>query len=239
MVFNTIFNILSDIFQKPVHLSMFFLTTSLHNILSKQLAAFPHHYCRVKRQWWERNEFCRNDYHQSSESILLEPKDPTSDLMFSSPQRYQLSCRAHTFSKVKNIVRIVRKFYHRVKTEWVFIRQNKCDSIKLWSCHGRSRKHCGKRRKCWLPAFYPFSTMFSKPFFFRVVSLGLCGKIVWIVWKNVEQEICIYSLSIPPQSMTKNLALDYVMSENILNKSGKLSQDTPVLPLVVTIHEIS
>ena len=27
------------------------------------------------------------------------------------------------------------------------------------------RKHCGKRRKCWLPAFSPFPTMFSNPFF--------------------------------------------------------------------------
>ena len=28
----------------------------------------------------------------------------------------------------------------------------------------RARKHCGKRRKCWLPAFSPFPTMFSKGF---------------------------------------------------------------------------
>ena len=27
-------------------------------------------------------------------------------------------------------------------------------------CFGRDRKHCGKRIKCWLPAFYPFPTMF-------------------------------------------------------------------------------
>ena len=27
---------------------------------------------------------------------------------------------------------------------------------------GQERKHCGKRRKCWLPAFSPFPTMFSK-----------------------------------------------------------------------------
>ena len=32
------------------------------------------------------------------------------------------------------------------------------------------RKHCGKRRKCWLPAFSPFPTMFSKGFFFRVLK---------------------------------------------------------------------
>ena len=29
----------------------------------------------------------------------------------------------------------------------------------------RVEKHCGKRMKCWLPAFYPFPTMFSKGFF--------------------------------------------------------------------------
>ena len=34
------------------------------------------------------------------------------------------------------------------------------------------RKHCGKKRKCWLPAFSPFPTMFSKGFFFRVVESG-------------------------------------------------------------------
>ena len=31
-------------------------------------------------------------------------------------------------------------------------------------------KHCGKRRKCWLPAFSPFPTMFSKAFFNRVIK---------------------------------------------------------------------
>ena len=42
---------------------------------------------------------------------------------------------------------------------------------------GWVRKHCGKRRKCWLPAFSPFPTMFSKAFPFGVVkSRGLCGK---------------------------------------------------------------
>ena len=29
------------------------------------------------------------------------------------------------------------------------------------------RKHCRKRRKCWLPAFSPFPTMFSKAAFHR------------------------------------------------------------------------
>ena len=36
------------------------------------------------------------------------------------------------------------------------------------------RKHCGKRRKCWLPAFSPFSTIFSNGYFFRVVKSRDC-----------------------------------------------------------------
>ena len=35
------------------------------------------------------------------------------------------------------------------------------------------RKHCGKRRKCWLPALSLFPTMFSKGFFFKVVNPSL------------------------------------------------------------------
>ena len=32
------------------------------------------------------------------------------------------------------------------------------------------RKHCGKRRKCWFPAFSPFRTKFSKSIFDRGVK---------------------------------------------------------------------
>ena len=35
---------------------------------------------------------------------------------------------------------------------------------KLKFVFWKDRKHCGKRRKCWLPAFSPFPTMFSKGF---------------------------------------------------------------------------
>ena len=34
---------------------------------------------------------------------------------------------------------------------------------------GNGRKHCGKRRKCWLPAFSPFPTMFSKGFLLQAI----------------------------------------------------------------------
>ena len=34
----------------------------------------------------------------------------------------------------------------------------------------KGRKHCGKSRKGWLPAFSPFPTMFLKAFSFRVIE---------------------------------------------------------------------
>ena len=48
-------------------------TSTLHNILSKPLAAFPNNHCQNNGQRWERNGSCRNDYHQSSDRILAEP----------------------------------------------------------------------------------------------------------------------------------------------------------------------
>ena len=47
-------------------------------------------------------------------------------------------------------------------------------SIKISLLSGR--KHCGYMIKCWLLAFLPFPTMFSKAFFPRVVeSRIVCG----------------------------------------------------------------
>ena len=42
------------------------------------------------------------------------------------------------------------------------------------SLSDRVEKHCGKRRKCWLPAFSPFGTMFSKALLFRVFRSRDC-----------------------------------------------------------------
>ena len=47
---------------------------------------------------------------------------------------------------------------------------NVTENLKFGNC----RKHCGKRRNCWLPAFSPFPTMFSKGFFLRVVKSRDC-----------------------------------------------------------------
>ena len=48
---------------------------------------------------------------------------------------------------------------------------------KIEICFVNGRKHCGKNRKCLLPAFPPFPTMFSEGFSFGFVkNSGLCGK---------------------------------------------------------------
>ena len=35
-------------------------------------------------------------------------------------------------------------------------------------------ENTGKRRKCWLPSFSPFPTMFSEGFFYRIVNSCAC-----------------------------------------------------------------
>ena len=61
-----------------------------------------------------------------------------------------------------------------VQIESICRRQNKCN-LTPEILFGMGRKHCGKRRKCWLPAFSPFPTIFSKGFF----SGSFKVRIVW------------------------------------------------------------
>ena len=60
-------------------------------------------------------------------------------------------------------------------------------------CIEKGRKHCWKRRKCWLPAFSSFPTMF-----FQKDSFTGSLKVA-IVWQRIKQNIrdCIYTYTIP------------------------------------------
>ena len=49
---------------------------------------------------------------------------------------------------------------------------NMTENIEI--CIGKGGKHDRKRRKCWLLAFSPFPTMFSKGFFSRVLKSRNC-----------------------------------------------------------------
>ena len=56
-----------------------------------------------------------------------------------------------------------RQNFRLVQIERFCRRQNRCGS-KIEVCLWRGRKHCGKRRKCWLPAFSPFfHSVFKSP----------------------------------------------------------------------------
>ena len=50
-------------------------------------------------------------------------------------------------------------------TKWKDLLTTKEWNWKLIILGGRGTEHCGKRIKCWLPAFYPFPTAFSNGFF--------------------------------------------------------------------------
>ena len=64
--------------------------------------------------------------------------------------------------------------------------QNKCKR-KIENCLKKGRKHSGKRRKCWLPAFSPFPTMFSKCFFPKVVkSRDMCQMPKFIFLRHLK-----------------------------------------------------
>ena len=60
-------------------------------------------------------------------------------------------------------------------------------------CFGKSRKYCGKRRKCWLPAFSLFPVMFSKYFFLRVVKSQDC-----VVKSKAVRKLCYLQLLLNP-----------------------------------------
>ena len=47
---------------------------------------------------------------------------------------------------------------------------DKLNEIEKTNCYRMDRKHGWKRRKCWLPAFSPFPTTFSKGYFLGLVK---------------------------------------------------------------------
>ena len=69
----------------------------------------------------------------------------------------------------KGLTLIKRQFFRLLRIESICRWQNKCN-LKVELLFGIGRKHYGRRRKCWLPAFPPFPTVFSKGFFLWVVE---------------------------------------------------------------------
>ena len=67
--------------------------------------------------------------------------------------------------------------YQMTILNWSKLKAFADDKINLndKTCFGKGRKHCCKRRNCWLAAISPFPRLFSKALSFRVVKAG----IVW------------------------------------------------------------
>ena len=66
-----------------------------------------------------------------------------------------------------------RQNFHLVQIESICRQKTECN-LKTEILFGMFRRHCGKWRKCWLPAFSPFPTMFSKAVFSRGVKSQDC-----------------------------------------------------------------
>ena len=66
-----------------------------------------------------------------------------------------------------------RQNFRSFQTESISRLQHKCNP-KTEFCFEKGRRHCGKKRKCWLPAFSPFPIMFAKVFFVRAVKNRDC-----------------------------------------------------------------
>ena len=75
-----------------------------------------------------------------------------------------------------------RQNFKHVQIESICRRQDKY-GVKTEIPFGMVSKRCGKRRKCWLPAFSPFPTTFSKGFLVRVVKSRVC-----VVKKNYSAQ---------------------------------------------------
>ena len=89
-----------------------------------------------------------------------------------SPQRFQKASFQGSLKKSLNTL-TKRQDFRLIQIENICRRQNKFE-YKIRTSFGKGRKRCGKRRKCWLPTFSPFPTMFSKGFFPRVVKSRDC-----------------------------------------------------------------
>ena len=144
-------------------LSSLLLTNTLHNILSKPLAAFQHNHRQNNGQRWERNESCRNYYHQPLERILAKPKVQNSDLLFSSLLGYRLTNRG---SAVWWRVQLV-----------VFILRAECDTIlsRIVSHSALDMLSLSlDKSDIFLFTLSAFSTVFFKDLYCRHVKTRAC-----------------------------------------------------------------
>ena len=77
------------------------------------------------------------------------------------------------------------QYFRLVQIESICIRQNNSGCI-YEICFVKGRKHCGKRRKCWLPAFSPFLTIFLKASFTGSYKVGT----VWEWVNSLLRAVC-------------------------------------------------
>ena len=135
------------------------LAITLHNILSKPLAAFL------------QNNYRNNGQERRINPVMMTIIEPWEEHWVhrasNCPKKIipqQKSFNSFPNNKILDWSKLEAFADNQKKSEW-----------KIQIRFGKGWKHCGKRRKCGLPGFSPFPTMFSKALCFRVIKVG----IVW------------------------------------------------------------
>ena len=81
---------------------------------------------------------------------------------------------------VKNLIITKWRIFDWLGIESIIYADDKKSDSKSEVCYGMSRNHYGKRRKCWLQAFYAFPASFQKASF-------LASQKVWVVFLQVKR----------------------------------------------------
>ena len=86
------------------------------------------------------------------------------------------------------------------------------------------RKHCRKGRNCWLPAFSPFSTKFSKGFFLRSLKVRIELNVLW-GFPNLTVRVPCLKVN----KLLKSEVIIYYSAKRWYGNTWKLSLATPKL----------
>ena len=151
----------------PIHAVLEFFWPILSTIVFQSHWLLSH---RTKlsnnEQQWERNDSCHNDYyHQSSKRTLPEPEVQTTNLLFSSVLNYRLSYGSLAEKRIMCGTKQNLNLFQNQSRQTISL------CLKWFKISDRVENIAGKVKNAgYQYFFFPFPTVFSNPYFFKVVK---------------------------------------------------------------------
>ena len=156
------------------HVSCFSDTSTNTTFFPKPLTTFLRCFSSDERRKYAGKKVRLNQVSNS------QPPGHESETLTTEPPRQGMHPPNHNFyiyvliSKQFGTIDLLNPFPNNKFLDWSNLKELAHDRIyvtlKLNFLGGRVGTHCRKRRKCWLPAFSTFPTMFSKGLFSRAVK---------------------------------------------------------------------